>query len=447
MYISAIMKPFLYNITPHEAKQMIEELPHEGVRQLIFKKGLVNILPEKISVALKNNLESEDQKLKQPHEHDAVSDSGSTRSDDLAKLHHKEHLLFDKPNEKDDHERFSIQDEIEFEEPEMLKGISTMVIHRKNSDINYASPNIRPKFDDVNALNLDMKNLPKLNIVIEEEKVGELSESEESHAELLENTANQVIDTVKQTGEFETFEFIPINGSSVFHKEDNSKAYREFTELLNVRTRVISCSKPDLVGQSRSIFSEKQLGRINCMINQKSSTSPSIQALVQPNRISEEDVFWDNFWLFKKKEEEKRVLKEQDSDSDSDEHKQDLKLGDYMKNPQILLQIMLKKHFRKIRRNLIFVNSIGGITIMSLLMIIQLRYSPKFRKYAKNLFHLLMFLFTIVGFGGSVFLLYKGIRSRLRKQRSESNENYNIKNEELPELKPESILSRNFFKS
>lgn len=202
---------------------------------------------------------------------------------------------------------------------------------------------------------------------------------------------------------------------------------------------MISSNRAELIGKSRPIFSEKQLGRIDCMINQKSFDSPQIQALVDPNGISEEDVFWDNFWLFKKKEEEKRMKKEED-DSD-EEHKEPMKLGDYMKNPSVLFTLAFRKNFKKLRRNLIFINSIGGISIMSLLFLVQVRYSPKFRKYSKNLIHFGLFAFTILGFGASIALLYKGLKAKLTRKKGKDNENEDSKMEDaVPDQNIEGLV-------
>lgn len=154
--------------------------------------------------------------------------------------------------------------------------------------------------------------------------------------------------------------------------------------------------------------------------------------------MREDDVFWDNFWLFKKKEEEKRIKAENaDSDEESEAHKPSIKIGEVMKNPHILLKIMLQKRFRKLRRNFLFYNSIGGVTLMAILFIVQLKYSRRFRNYSKVLIHFILFLVTISGLGGSLFLFYLGIKAKKRQQLENKSDEYDIKNEELPDLKSE----------
>ena len=152
-------------------------------------------------------------------------------------------------------------------------------------------------------------------MILEEEKV----EMSDKHDEaLIKDISNELKRKISKDFEVDHFEIIPISSSAHFHKNHNSQGYNDFWKLLNVRTTVISSNRAELIGKSRPIFSEKQLGRIDCMINQKSFDSPQIQALVDPNGISEEDVFWDNFWLFKKKEEEKRMKKFFDHDIKQD---------------------------------------------------------------------------------------------------------------------------------
>uniref|UniRef100_A0A7S3JF31 Uncharacterized protein n=1 Tax=Euplotes harpa TaxID=151035 RepID=A0A7S3JF31_9SPIT len=163
--------------------------------------------------------------------------------------------------------------------------------------------------------------------------------------------------------------------------------------------------------------------------------SPQLSSLISPNCISEDDVFWDNFWLFKKKEEEKKI-KLKECDSDEEEAKHPLKIGDIMKDPQILLKIVLKKNLRGLKKNLMFINGISGLTLMTLLFFAQLKYSRRFRHYMKVVVHFSLFGVTILGFGASLFCFYKGIMNKRKKGVEKKNEEYNIKNEELQELKP-----------
>jgi hypothetical protein len=68
-----------------EAKKMIDELPHNSVKNLIYRKGLINFLPQKISSLVKDNIQDNSEAMKISVVNDAASHSGSTRSDDVSK--------------------------------------------------------------------------------------------------------------------------------------------------------------------------------------------------------------------------------------------------------------------------------------------------------------------------------------------------------------------------
>lgn len=62
-----------------------------------------------------------------------------------------------------------------------------------------------------------------------------------------------------------------------------------------------------------------------------------------------------------------------------------------------------------------FINSIGGLSLMVVLFLVQLKYSKRFRAYSKNLLHLLLFISTLVGLGGSSFLIYYSVFRKRRR--------------------------------
>ena len=177
MYIGAIVRPFLYNITPIQAKKMIDELPHASVKNLIFKKGLVNILPAKVSTTLKNNAFEPD--TKPAHGLNALemaSHSGSTKSDELAKLHHKEEMLSLHSSEDGSANRFTIKNRSSFgNDHEMHKMVSGEVKIVKNQNSGKVGNSKFINFDD--DVTPKMSKLPDpvvQNFVIEEEKFDHL---------------------------------------------------------------------------------------------------------------------------------------------------------------------------------------------------------------------------------------------------------------------------------
>ena len=432
-----------------QAKKMIDDLPHDCVKKAIFKKGLVNILPGKISNALKNNIDTQVKSSKSVFISEVVSNSGSTKSDELAKLHHKDELLSINESEEGSANRFTIAEpSLIGVEPEFSKTMSGMRLVKDNKDLQVGNSKFTIINDDDVSPNLVQSQKPvQYNIEIEEEKVESMPKQQKQSIEKIQKTAEEVRLNAKISANVKNLEIVPIKSSSKFHKKDNNKGYDDFLKMINVRTRVIDSNRKDIVGNTRPIFSEKQLGLISNIAKAEVLGSPQIKSLVQTNRIREEDIFWDNFWLFKQKEEEKRIKKDNDEDSD-EEHKVPMKLGDYLKNPQILIQIIMKKNLKKLKRNLIFINSIGGLSLMSLLFIIQLRYSYRFRKYSKILIHFSLFAFTIVGFGASVAMLYKGLQARLKRKKTEKiedSEKYDIKNEELPELRSETLFKKKLY--
>lgn len=47
LYFKVLLRPFIYQITPEEAIQNLDELP-SNIKKAILTKGVVNILPENV---------------------------------------------------------------------------------------------------------------------------------------------------------------------------------------------------------------------------------------------------------------------------------------------------------------------------------------------------------------------------------------------------------------
>lgn len=292
--------------------------------------------------------------------------------------------------------------------------------------------------DDV-RLGISLDSKPTRIQILEEEcnKPGSTLKSLKGKKELTK-AARGIKENLVEQVELEHFDIIPISSSPQFHKVSNRAAYHDFMDSLNVMTEVIDSDNKALIGTKRSILNQKHLGTIGFLLNPENQEEcpPQLTALLQPSGILEEDLFWDNFWLFKKREEEKRVIQ---ADLDSDEeiaHGQSMKIGEIMNNPQLLINKMLSKRFKKIRKHLLFINSIGGITLMTVLFAVQLRYSRRFRKYTKTVVHLSSFILTFLGFSCSFYFLYKSVAAKFKRPKKQiQKDEYNIENEELPELK------------
>jgi len=87
------LKPFLYDVSPIEAKKIIDDLPHDAVKQLVYRKGLVNFLPSKVCSVVKDNINDNTACLKMTAINDAASFSGSTKSDDGLKRMGRERMF------------------------------------------------------------------------------------------------------------------------------------------------------------------------------------------------------------------------------------------------------------------------------------------------------------------------------------------------------------------
>mmetsp|Transcript_21810 Transcript_21810/g.19343 ORF Transcript_21810/g.19343 Transcript_21810/m.19343 type:complete len:262 (+) Transcript_21810:204-989(+) len=236
-----------------------------------------------------------------------------------------------------------------------------------------------------------------------------------------------------------TFKFIPISSSENFKKDDLVQTRNSYFDLLNLETEVLYSNRPELIGQHKTILNHQQLASLGCLVNSQSKErvegnqnfvknldfneiNPQLNSVVNPNMFGEGDLFWDNFYIFKQREEEKKQLLEDDhEDSDHEDLPQrPIKIGSILKNPHILVKIMMRKNLKKLGRRLMFVNSVGGMSIMILLFLLQLKYSKSFRRYFKTVAHLALFVFTFIGMGGSAFLIYTSIRGRKRKPKDET---------------------------
>jgi hypothetical protein len=404
---------------------MIDELPHDAIKSLIYRKGILNLLPSKVSSTLKNNYKDMLEPAKSLSANEGLTISVSTKSDEGAKMFKREPLFsIDSDDRSDTLENVNKHEDSKLESSQFkrvsLSKPALQQIQEKSSEL------IKHE-DDVSQTNISDENHGEVNeITTGEEKV-----EETLVMNIEEDTA--VADTQPH------YEVIPISSSPNFQKNEN-KEFQNYSESMNIRTIVLSSNRQEYVGRERIILNHKQLLSLDCLIDSGDKTSNiQVSTLLNSNNQSEDDVFWDNLWLFKKREEEKRATKE-DSDSDSEDEtlpQRPTKIGEIIKNPHILIQIMLQKRFKKLRRQLLFINSIGGMSLMTIIFFVQLKYSRRFRFYTKTIVHLGLFIFTILGFGGSFFLMYKSIMDKRRRRLVQDKEKYDIKNEELPELESE----------
>ena len=60
LYVKALVKPLLFDMSPAQAKHMIEtELPHKKMSDIILTKGIANLFSEKTQSFLFNNFNEE----------------------------------------------------------------------------------------------------------------------------------------------------------------------------------------------------------------------------------------------------------------------------------------------------------------------------------------------------------------------------------------------------
>lgn len=239
---------------------MIEDLPHESIKNAIFRKGLVNILPEKVSNTLKNNVIEEQNIIKGIMMSDMVSESGSTKSDDLAKFNHKDKLIRLDSFELSSQKRFNLNSRYEEEVGEDSIRRSLRMKKDDKSHLGAALQNAMVKRDDVSGFSKGRARNNSFQVILEEEKVETPSKLSDS---ILKDISKELKMNIQNNFEVDHFEIIPISSSVHFHKHDASQGYNDFFKLMSVRTKVISSNRNELVGKTRPIFSEKQLGRID----------------------------------------------------------------------------------------------------------------------------------------------------------------------------------------
>ena len=60
LYVKALISPILYDMTPEDARKMIEnDIPHKKASDAILRKGLINLFPTKLKDLIMNNYEDE----------------------------------------------------------------------------------------------------------------------------------------------------------------------------------------------------------------------------------------------------------------------------------------------------------------------------------------------------------------------------------------------------
>ena len=74
LYVKAFVKPFLFDMTPAQAHEMIQkELPHQKMSNALLTKGVINLMPEKVQSFMKNNMEGE--QIDSAESHSTIEDS------------------------------------------------------------------------------------------------------------------------------------------------------------------------------------------------------------------------------------------------------------------------------------------------------------------------------------------------------------------------------------
>lgn len=371
-------------MSPMQAKKMIDELPHDAVKNIIYRKGIVNLLPSKVSETLKNNLKDIQEPNKLISVNERLSNSGSTKSDEGNKRFKRERLFsIDSDDKSETHDHLRNHEETKLENSQFVRVSLSRPALEKIQD---KSSKIIKVGNDVSQNNFGIEGNPKVSrFIIEEEKV-------DAAPETTTNENNVVVEEQLH------YQVIPIKSSPNFHKADN-KGLQNYSQMMNLKTIVLGSNIKEFIGKERTIINQRQLGSLGCLIDaQNKSGNMQLTSLMNPNNLSEDDLFWDNLWLFKKREEEKRVTKEDSDSEDETLIQRPRKIGEIMSNPHILIQFMLQKRFKKLRRKLLFINSIGGLSIMTILFFVQLKYSRRFRFYTKTIIHLSLFAFTALGF-------------------------------------------------
>lgn len=262
IYISAILKPFLYNISPMEAKKMIDELPHECMRQLIFRKGLVNLLPGTVSATLKNNLQEAHEIAKQCAVNDGVSNSGSTKSEEHPLRRGR---VFSFEVSDSDSINKNSRRQHSFGKLDRLDGFRELghsnAIPRLNEESAEEVTFINLK-NDVSEFTTNAIKPNQILVDIEEVKEAVVQKQDSEGVRRLNKAVKEVKQDMIQQVHCANFDVIPISSSAQFHKINNRRAHDEFLDLVNVKTEVLSSNNPELVGTIRPILTQKQLGTL-----------------------------------------------------------------------------------------------------------------------------------------------------------------------------------------
>jgi len=296
-----------------DAKKIIEGLPHEGAKKFIFKKGLVNLLPQPVSSVLKNNYQAfGSDKI------DLIKDDSnlSTNTEDPRNLAKEVTFTLESAEELSNIEERKAKTPRVFRKPR--RPAKSALISYPKIQAKQVSEVIKVK-DDVNdKIKIELDNLGFQDFIeIEEESVETITTKKDESPKLVEESF--------------TFNIIPISSSANFNKSNNHLEGRSsYFDLLNLETKVINSNRPELIGTQRTILNHQQLASLGCLVMPESNRSnPQLNAIVNPNNIAEDDVFWDNFYIFKKREEEKKKVQENDSDDSdsSDSSPLPLKIG------------------------------------------------------------------------------------------------------------------------
>lgn len=281
LYVKALIKPLLFDMTPAQAKKMIEtELPHKKMSDALLTKGIVNLFSEKTQAFLLNNL-AVDEKI--------VSSSTSTDENDIV-----------------------IASGEEAGSGETHTSVAPKVLH---------------------------------------EKQGKL-----------------LIDSLR-----------------------------------NTKVEVISSSNPAEVGKTHSLVPECGLKQLD---TSDGDTLQVSSARFDDREIPEDDLFWDNFWVFKQKQEEEE--KKDYSDAPV------LKMAKRIATKKLALTSGITGRLSKIgvsgRKAFIM------FLFFAVLFGAQLKLSRRFRMQSLRLLQWMMFATTATGFGAAfLVLLTKLAKSRKGK--------------------------------
>ena len=76
LYVKAIVKPFLFDMTPAQAHEMIlTELPHKAASRALTTKGVLNLFSDKTQKFMRHNMIEDDNQLTSANSHTTNDDS------------------------------------------------------------------------------------------------------------------------------------------------------------------------------------------------------------------------------------------------------------------------------------------------------------------------------------------------------------------------------------